>query len=208
MSYSKARLLNLVDSSLTSLKLKGNLDYVNEVYNPKDFFTEVHHISLSKADKSVKLRNSTIKVHIVKILKSSFLNPINIVLLLLQIISISIKSRITIIRGRSVSIVTLIGMVASHILGIPFIVSIGANNRLIQALNTRYGEVSSWRRLRFLLLRIIEILVIRGADYIISPTYYLRRYAIDIGASEDKIRLIPWILKSDFFFAPEVSSIQ
>ena len=59
-------LLNLASSSLVELANKGNLGYADKLYNPGNFFRCVHHISFNESDKNIKLKNPTIKVHVLK----------------------------------------------------------------------------------------------------------------------------------------------
>jgi len=61
------RLLNIVDGgSLTDLARKGNLAYVETLYNPRNFFETVYHIVFRKQDLSVRLINKTIRLRLLR----------------------------------------------------------------------------------------------------------------------------------------------
>ena len=135
------RALNLVDSSLATLKAKGNLGYVNELYNPKRFFDEVHHVSLFSEDSRIQLEDKTIKIHVLKkVVKRPLWLPLNVLFFLLQIIEITVGNRISVIRGRSIGLSSFLGLIAGKIAGVPLVVSFGGNNRLDRELTFRYED--------------------------------------------------------------------
>jgi len=84
-------LLNMVDGgSLSDLAKKGVLSYVEELYNPGNFFSTVYHVVFKEQDLSVPMGNKTIKVLLLRrtrhILKIDFL--INLVYYVIQIIRV------------------------------------------------------------------------------------------------------------------------
>lgn len=201
-SKRKARALNTVDNSLTMLSKKGNLSYVNEIYNPNDFFEEAHHISLYPEDSKIKLENETIKVHVLKkIVDKPLWHPANVLFFFLQFIQIARKNRVSVIRGRSTGLSGFLGVLTGKILGIPFIVSLGQNTKLVRELKTRFKResLSQLEILKETFTELVEVFVVRNADFIITPSKYLRDYACLLKADGKNITVIPWILKRDVF---------
>ena len=196
MKKDKLEIINLSGSSLTSLAKKGNLSYAEQLYNPLNFFDTVHHISFDQNDRNIKLTNPTIEVHILKTVLSGV--PvvrwiINSPLALIQVCRIARKNKVCLIRGRNPYHASLLGLIASRLLRIPFVVSIGGNHRLAHQLMGRYAFNS-----RFLSEREEEI-VLKGADRVICPNQYSRDYAISIGVSPGKTCIIPLRLLDDIF---------
>lgn len=199
---SRVSVLNTVDSSLTMLKKKGNLSYANEIYNPKDFFAEVHHISLYPEDSRITLENKTIKVHVLKrVVRKPLWHPMNVLVFLLQFISIARVNRVSIIRGRSTGLSGFLAVVTGKILRIPFVVSLGQDTKLLRQLKAdfREGSLSRLEILKEIFIELVECFIVRNADLIITPSEHLKDYAISLKADIDRIRVVPWVLKRDFF---------
>jgi len=184
------------------LMKKGNLSYANEIYNPKNFFAEVHHISLYPEDSRITLENKTIKVHVLKrVVRKPLWHPVNVLLFLLQFISIARANRVSIIRGRSTGLSGFLAAVTGKILRIPFVVSLGQDTKLIRELkaNFRGGNLTGSEILKEIFIELVECFVVRNADFIITPSEHLKDYAISLKADIDRIRVVPWVLKRDFF---------
>jgi len=199
---SKVRILNTVDSSLIMLMKKGNLSYVNEIYNPNDFFAEVHHISLYPEDSRIKLENKTIKVHVLKsVIGKPLWHPMNVLLFLIQFIRIARTHRVSMIRARSTNLSGFLAVLTGKILGIPCVVSLGQDTKLLRELkaNFRRGNPSRLETVKETLIELVELFIVRKADFIITPSEHLKDYAVSLRADIDKIRVVPWVLKRDFF---------
>jgi glycosyltransferase involved in cell wall biosynthesis len=200
MNQNNLEIINLVDSSLTSLAKKGNLGYAEEMYNPLNFFKSVHHISFDPNDKNVNLKNPTIKVHTIKIIWRRIpvirwiVNGLLAFVWVFRIAQIARKNKVCLIRGRDSYQASLLGLIVSKLLRIPFVVSIGGNNRLANELAGQYPLLNS----KFLSDREEEI-VLKGADKVICPNEYSRDYVIDIGVSPEKTCVIPLRLKDNIF---------
>jgi glycosyltransferase involved in cell wall biosynthesis len=198
MNQNNLEILNLVDSSLTSLARKGNLSYVEELYNPLNFFKSVHHISFDPNDKNIHLQNPTIKVHTIRIIWRRI--PVirwivNALFALIQVFQIARKNKVCLIRGRGPYHYSLLGLVVSKLLRIPLVVSIGGNiYRIANELAGKYPLFNS----RFLSDREEEI-VLKGADKVICPNQYAKDYIIGFGVSPEKTCIIPLRLKEDIF---------
>ncbi len=189
--------LNLVDSSLIGLKRKGNFEYAEELYNPSNIFSEVHHISLFPEDRGIEFKNKTIKLHVLRSVfwKVPLLNHIiNAPFFLYQILKISKKHKINIIRGRGPHRASFLGLMASRLLHIPFIVSIGGDYRLAQELENRYYVLNS-KLLSFK----IEEMVLRGADLVFCPNYFSCEYVTRLGVNPSKTKVIPFRLSNSIF---------
>lgn len=188
----RREIMNLMDTSLLSLAEKGNLGYAEELYNPLDYFTCVHHLSYYKEDKNIKLSNPTIKVHA--------FNPFSY---LINLPILAMRNRICLIRGRGPYHASLVGLVVGKLLGIPFVVSIGGNHRLANELRGYYPIPHS----KFLSEK-EEELVLRNADMVICPNRYSRDYVVGLGVKSEKTSVIPLRLKDDYFhFSYQPSSI-
>ena len=197
----KARALNTVDSSLAMLKKKGNLSYyVDEIYNPNNFFEGVHHISLFPEDSVIKLENETIKVHVLKkAVHKPLWHPFNVSFFLLQFIKIAKKNRVSLIRGRSVGLSGFLGLVTGKVLRVPFIISLGGNTRLNRELKFRFGDGTRLKMLKKIFADLVEILILRNADCIMVRNAYTQNYVISLKVKEEKIEIVSWILKRDIF---------
>jgi len=192
--------LNTVDSSLTMLMKKGNLGYANEIYNPNGFFHEVHHISFYEEDSKIQLENKTIKVHVLKrIAPKPLWHPANVFFFLLQFIYVARKKKVSVVRGRSTGLSGFLGVLTARILGIPSVVSLGQNTKLLRELRTRFkrGRVSRQENLKEIFTELVEVFVVRNADFIITPSNHLKDYASSLKADERKISVIPWVLKEE-----------
>jgi len=184
------------------LKKKGNLSYASEIYNPKNFFAEVHHVSLYPEDSRITFENITIRVHVLKrVVRKPLWHPVNVLVFLLQFISIARANRVSIIRGRSTGLSGFLAVVTGKILRIPFVVSLGQDTKLLRQLkaNFKEGSLSRLEILKETFMELVEMFIVGSADFIIAPSEHLRDYAISLKADMDRIRVVPWVLKRDFF---------
>ena len=193
----KYRALNLVDSSLNGLKKKGNFEYAEKLYNPLNFFSKVCHISLFPQDQGILFENKTIEVYVLKSLfwewrRLSYF--INFSIFLFQILRIAKKNKIDFIRGRIPFRASLLGLIAGKILRIPFIVSLGGDNRIAQQLEGRYYILNN----RWLSYKIEEI-VLKGADAVICPNKFTYQYTISLGVNPQKTFIVPHRLLDRLF---------
>jgi glycosyltransferase involved in cell wall biosynthesis len=199
-------IISLGDFSLAQAAEKGNLGYAEQLFNPRNFFDSVHLICLDTNDKNVKLANPTIKVHVLKTV--SFGLPVvqtilSGLLALIQIFYIARKNKVCLIRGWSSYHGSLLGLIVSRLLGIPFVVSIGGSYRLAHKLAGKYPLFNS----KFLSEKEEEI-VLKGADKVICPNQYSEDYVKSIGVSPEKTCIIPLRLEDDIFnFSYEESDI-
>lgn len=188
-------LANFAGSSLVSLLEKGNIQYVEELYNPNNYFSKVFHFSFGKKDLEVKIRNKTIKPILLRtIYLHSFLKYINIPYTFYQLMVFFKSNNIQIIRVRGTSSAgRLLALIVGKIYHIPIVVSIGGNDRLAQERNKKFAYNS-----KFLSYHLEELLLMK-ANIVIVPNYYTFRYAVSLGVQRKKIRIIPWRLTTDIY---------
>lgn len=187
----RLEIVNLVGSRLVDLKSKGNLDYAEELYNPLNFFHCVHHISVDRGDEGIVFKNPTIKVHILK--APHFGRMIDAFFHLHQIIRVVRREKICLIRGRSPSYASLLGLMAAKICGIPFVISVGANLRLSYKVEGGFSPSWQW------VAKKLEAIILKGADKVFCSNQYLKDYVMGIGVYPQKIAVIPLRLKDDVF---------
>jgi len=195
--HSNLSIMNLSDfTSLSSLERKGNLGYANQLYNPLNYFKFVYHISFDENDGNIKLENPTIKVHTIKIIWKRI--PVirwiaNMVYAFAKIYWIARKNKVCLVRGRGLYHGSLLGLMVARVLGIPFIVSIGGNQRLSNELSGQYPLYNSFFSDRE------EEMVIRSADMVICPNEYSRKYAVSLGVLTKRTCVIPLRLRDDIY---------
>jgi glycosyltransferase involved in cell wall biosynthesis len=193
----KYKVLNLEDTSLYALKKKGNFEYAEKLYNPLNFFSEVHHVSLFPEDRGIIFKNKSIKVHVLKSFfwKSPlFRYIVNIPIFLCQILVIAKRHKIDVIRGRGPFRASLLGLVTGKILKIPFIVSLGGDNRIAQKLERRYFILNS----KWLSYNLEEV-VLKGADAVLCPNDFTYRYVANLGVPPSKLCIVPHRLPDHLF---------
>jgi len=192
----RCRLLNIVDGgSLVDLAKKGNLAYVEKLYNPGDFFDMVFNIVFAKEDLAVTLRNKTIKLILLKrirhIPRIDFL--LNLIYYLFQMTRIPKKYGIHIIRARGPYLAGLLSIFAGKLNRIPVVVSLGGDNRLAQQLEGKY-----FLRSRLLSFKWEEF-VLRHADRVFCPNQFTRNYARGLGVLDERINVVPLLLPDRVF---------
>ncbi len=195
-------LLNLVDCSLADLRVKGNLCHADELYNPLDYFERVHHVSFWAEDRAVSLQNPSILIHVLNLSLSARRPrrfyaglPTDVVRALTQLLQICRRSQVDVIRGRNAFSASLFGLMASRILGVPFVISLGAEtNRMANEQLGAWPVMNS----RWLSCRVEET-VLRGANRVLVPNETVRQYVLRLRVRPDRIRLVPLRVRPEFF---------
>src|SRR5258706_581626 len=196
MAASPDQVLILHDGgSLVAFKNKGNLThYVDTLYNPGNYFARAHIAVFDKADLSVDLNNSTLRVHYLRHLSfgprpgrlARYIGRgLSLPYMLYQTVQVVRRERITVIRARNAYLAGLLAVLTGRICGVPVVVSLGGDNRIAQALLGRYYTYS-----RFLSFRIEEF-SLRRADRVFCTNEFTRRYATRIGVPIEKTRVVP-----------------
>lgn len=192
-------LINIVDSSLKSLEAKGNFDLIAYLYNPNGYFKNVFHFTWEEQDLNLKLGNN---ITIKKFSRFPLLNKIKPLQYLIIIFSNTIKlvsfikkNNIKVIRGRQPYLGSLIGLLAAKIRKVPFVVSLGGDNRLSQERNERYFYSSK------LISYKMEEFVLKNSTTILAPNNFTREYILRITKNKLKGNVIvhPWIIAPDIY---------
>lgn len=196
-------IINTVENSLIDLEKKGSLDIAFEIYNPNNYFKKVYHITYFYKDKKIKTPDN---IEIIspwyfkflynlkkfKALKIIFYPFVYIMHIIFLSVFININ-KIDVARGRMPYLMSLALAISSKINGIPFVVSLGGDNRLAQEKIGKYHLfnlkwLSYW----------VETKVLNLAKVIFVPNIYTKNYVNDIANVKD-IKIIPLPLRKSFF---------
>ena len=196
-------LINTVENSLIDLKNKGNLDVAFASYNPNGYFKKVYHITYNPKDEEMIAENNIIiicpfyfkflynlkKIRLLKFLFYPFVYIFHI----LYLIYFINKKNIDVARGRMPYLMSYALGIATKINKIPFIVSLGGNNRLAQEKIGQYHLfnikwLSYW----------IEEKVINLSDFTIVPNLYTKKYVQNI-SKQKNIKINPLPIRKSFF---------
>jgi glycosyltransferase involved in cell wall biosynthesis len=180
--------------SLSAFQKKGNLEhYVENLYNPGNYFPEVHIIVFKKEDLNIKLKNSTLKVHLISNISLEkyfgrigkyFGLLISTPFLILQVYKLAKKLKIDIIRARNAYVAGFIAVTIGRLIKIPSVVSLGGDNRIAQKLLGRYYGYS--KKLSYA----IEEYSLRNASLVFCTNEFTKNYAIKLGVPEYKTSVI------------------
>ena len=196
-------LINTVENSLIDLEKKGNLDLAFESYNPNSYFDKVYHVTYEPKDLELdvpkgieivcpayfKLLNRCKKYNGLKFLLFPFVYTAHILYLFYFIKT----KNVSVARGRMPYLMSLALGISSKMARIPFIVSLGGDNRLAQEKIGKYHLFNSKKLSYF-----VEEAVLRIADGAIVPNEYTERYVKNI-SSQERIYVNPLPIRRSFF---------
>jgi len=180
---------NFMDSSLLDLREKGVFGSIAEAYNPEDLYARVLHFTPHDKDRAISAELASHKIEIIHH-DVVGLQPRKMIRALFAILRIFRREHIDIVRGRLPYMGSLLGGIAARLVGIPFVVSLGGDNRIVQERNNSYYMGS--RRLSYG----IERLVLTLANRVIVPNQFTATYVANIlgnAAARKKCVVIPWI---------------
>ncbi|MBO6769745.1 MULTISPECIES: glycosyltransferase family 4 protein [unclassified Thalassospira] len=185
----KPVVLNVMDSSLVDLERKGVLQSVCRLYNPQGAWQRVLHFTPHERDLQLRgfLEPYGIEVYSHGV---EGLSPLKALRTTYRFWKILKSEKVDIVRGRLPYLGSLMAGIASRLRGVPFVVSLGGDNRIVQEKNKQYNYNN-----RFLSYG-IEWLVLKLANSIIVPNIYTARYVSKIIGSrnaETKCVRIPWL---------------
>ena len=122
---------NFMDASLLDLRRKGVFGGVAETYNPGGAYERVIHYTPHACDLEVSdaLRDQHIEVRVHPV---SGLQPLKFVRTLVRIWLSLGTDRVDLVRGRLPYIGSLMGGLAARLRSLPFVVSLGGDNRIPQ----------------------------------------------------------------------------
>ncbi len=180
---------NFMDSSLEDLATKGVFSSVVDTYNPSRSYRRVIHFTPHIRDLG---RTAELAAGGIMLIHhpAAGLSPLKMFAALRLVVRTLREERVDIVRGRLPYLGSLIGAIAARIHGIPFVVSLGGDNRIVQERNQSYYYGS-----RFI-SHMMESMVLRMADAIIVPNKFTQDYVASIVGSdlaEAKCRRVPWI---------------
>lgn len=181
---------NFMDSSLQDLEKKGVFETIGEIYNPNKQFKRVLHFTPHLKDRSVADRLSDYNIEIWTH-DIGWLRPRRLLPEIWRLSKVFRQEKVSLVRGRLPYLGSLIGCLAARIVGIPSVVSLGGDNRIVQERNNSYAFNSIF------VSYFIEWLVLKLAKAIIVPNQYTKRYVEKICGERTakKCACIPWLSK-------------
>lgn len=180
---------NFMDSSLADLQAKGVFAAVPGIYNPGGAYERVIHFTPHERDRNLADALAPHRIDLV-VHDVSGMQPIKMVRTLFRVWQLLGRERVDLVRGRLPYLGSLIGGLAARLRGLPFVVSLGGDNRIGQERSNSYYLGHRW------LSYGIEALVLRLATRIIVTNQFTADYvARIIGAdgARRKCALVPWI---------------
>lgn len=185
----KPVILNIMDSSLVDLDTKGVLSSVPRLYNPDGAWSRVLHFTPHAQDLKLapQLARYNIELYAHPV---SGLSPLKAVRTSLRMWRTIKSEKVDLVRGRLPYLGSLMGVIAARLRRVPFVVSLGGDNRIVQEKNQSYNYNS--KKISYLM----EWLVLRLASSIIVPNRYTQRYVgtiIGERRAEKKCVRIPWL---------------
>ena len=198
------KLIFTLENSLTDFEKKGNLDLALDYYNPNNYFEKVYFISYNPKDSEIKHNKEWLKVispnyftflYKVKRFRILFLlvSPFIYLIHVLNLTWLIKKEKICMSRTGHPYLMSLSLLVASKLCGIPFVSTIGGDNRLAQEKIGRY-HIFNNRFLSFF----VEEFCLNKSDNVIVPNQYSADYIKRISKQEN-ISIIPLPLRDKIF---------
>lgn len=182
------KIANFMDSSLMDLEKKGVLANVPDIYNPDGAYASVFHFTPHEHDLAL---SEFFAPHGIKLVHhpSAWLGPIRFLRSLSQAMRLFRTEEVDLVRGRLPYLGSLVGGIAARLLGLPFVVSLGGDNRIVQERNRSYNYDS--RRISYGM----EWLVLKLAHRVIVPNRFTQTYVENIigRRSATKCAHIPWL---------------
>jgi len=201
---SNQKLIFTLENSLKDFEEKGNLDLALDYYNPNNYFQKVYFISYNPKDKEIEHNKEWLEIispsyfsFLHKIKKNKLLLllalPFIFIFHFLNLIILIRKEKINISRTGHPYLMSLPLWLASKILNIPFVSTIGGDNRLAQDKIGRYHIFNN----KFLSFFVEELLLNRS-NSVIVPNEYTKKYVQTI-SKQQNIFIIPLPLRNEIF---------
>ncbi|MCK9453832.1 glycosyltransferase [Sulfurimonas sp.] len=198
-------LILTIENSLEDFQKKGNLDLSLEYYNPNNYFDEVYFISYNPNDLKIKHNKDWLVVispkyfnflHKFKRKKIFFLFFSGFVYIyhIFNLIKIIKKNNIKIARTGHPYLMSFSLLLASKFSKIPFVSTIGGDNRLAQSKIGRY-HIFNNKFISFF----VEEFVLNRSDNVIVPNKYTANYVRSI-SSQKNITVLPLPLRNELFY--------
>lgn len=180
---------NFMDSSLKDLETKGVLAGAPEIYNPRKRFARVLHFTPHAQDLALQPFFEEWHVTLIRH-PAAYFGPLKILKAIFQVWRRLKKERVDLVRGRLPYLGSLIACIGARLNGLPSVVSLGGDNRIVQERNRTYNYNS-----RFISYT-MEWLVLKLATRIIAPNQFTKAYVEGIIGKRDADRkcvVIPWL---------------
>ena len=179
---------NFMDSSLLDLRRKGVFESVAETYNPGGAYERVIHYTPHLRDLEVShaLRSHNIELNVHNV---GGLQPLKFVCTVAQIWRRLGRDKVDLVRGRLPYIGSLMGAIAARLRGLPFVVSLGGDNRIPQESDGYYYGSKA-------LSYAIENAVLLLATRIIVPNHFTYAYVeriVGAQAARKRAVIISWL---------------
>ena len=190
-------ILHLVDDSLTALARKGTFGYIGELYNPLEMFDAVHHVSFYREDRRVTVDRPWFHLHVLWTTRQwlpGLGRLLDLPLCLVQLWWLARRHRVALVRSRGPLFGSALGIVVARLRGIPSVVSIGGDYRMVWRVMQRYPVLGSRR-----LTEALEQWVLRHADEVWCTSAYARQHALGLGVRPERVHVVPWRLRADIF---------
>ncbi|MBU1668526.1 glycosyltransferase [bacterium] len=204
LNNKEKKLIFTLENSLKDFEKKGNLDLALDYYNPNNFFEKVYFISYNPEDIMIEHNKKWLEVispiyfsflHKIKRFKILFLLilPFVYIIHVLNLIWLIKKEKIHMSRTGHPYLMSLSLLVASKLCRIPFVSTIGGDNRLAQEKIGRY-HIFNNKFLSFFL----EEFTLNKSDVVIVPNEYSANYVKSI-STQNNIAVIPLPLRDEIF---------
>lgn len=198
------KLIFTLENSLKDFQEKGNLDFALDYYNPNGYFKKVYFISYNPDDREIEHNKEWLEVFSpayfsflksIKRFKVLFLLALPFVFFIhfFNLLYLIKKEKVDISRTGHPYLMSLPLWLASKIMRIPFVSTLGGDNRLAQEKIGRYHIFNN----KFLSFFVEELLVGKS-DYVIVPNKYTANYAQRISRQEN-LAVIPLPLRNEIF---------
>ncbi len=209
----KKNLIFTLENSLKDFENKGNLDLALDYYNPNSYFEKVYFISYNPEDKKIKHNKEWLEVispsyfsflHKVKKIKIVFLLMLPFVYLIhvVNLIFFIKKKKISLSRTGHPYLMSFSLLIASKVCRIPFVSTIGGDNRLAQEKIGRYHIMNN----KFLSFFVEEFCLNKSSNVIV-PNQYSANYIKRI-STQKNISVIPLPLRYELFKSLEKEPVM
>ncbi|AAO90377.2 glycosyltransferase family 4 protein [Coxiella burnetii] len=183
------KVANFMDSSLVELDKKGNLTASPEIYNPNNAYSKVVHFTPHYQDLKYTAYFKQFSIQLYSYGVDTLWTS-RVVVGFFKIFKQFSKNKFDIVRGRLPYLGSLYGLLMAKIFRIPFVLSLGGDNRLCQEKNKKFNYNSKF------ISYTMEKFVLRYSDRIICPNLFTKKYVerlIGKKQSEKRCTVIPWI---------------
>lgn len=204
LNRKEKKLIFTLENSLKDFQEKGNLDLALDYYNPNGYFKKVYFISYNPQDKDIAHNKEWLEVFSpayfsflksLKRFKVFFLIalPFVFVIHFFNLLYLIKTEKVDISRTGHPYLMSLPLWLASKIMRIPFVSTLGGDNRLAQEKIGRY-HIFNNKFLSFF----VEELLIEKSNYVIVPNHYTANYAQKI-SKQKNLAIIPLPLRNEIF---------